>query len=323
MKYDLLTIGDSAIDQYLKIHEANIHCDINNKNCEISFKYAEKIPVEEFRTSASGNSVNVAAGAGTMGLKTTIYTELGDDFGAQVITKTLEERGVSIDFVHKNPNTYTDTHPIIVFKGERTIFTYHTVREYEIKDWEAPKYIYYTSVGNAYKTFQPIFLSYMKKNPDIILAYNPGSAQLKHDPESIAKVLEIADVLFVNKEEAEKITGSKNKIKELHELIIKRGTKLSVITDSVNGASVYDGKDYYEVGICEVGETVDKTGAGDAFAAGFLSAMFYGKGPEEALKWGTINSAKVITEIGSTNGLASKTDVERLINKVAFSKANL
>jgi sugar/nucleoside kinase (ribokinase family) len=323
MRYDLLTIGDSAIDQFLKIHDATLHCDLNHKECEISFKYAEKIPVEEFKTSASGNAVNVAVGTATMGLVTQIYSEIGDDIGADLIIKTLRDHKVNTDFVFKNKDTATDIHPIIVFQGERTIFTYHATRNYKIRGWPECKFIYYTSVGESYKHFQPEILNYMQQHPDTILAFNPGSAQLKHDPKSMVDILKRTDVIFVNKEEAQIITGKKEEIRSLHKELTVRGVKLSVITDSLNGASVFDGKEYFEIGICEVGETQDKTGAGDAFASGFLSALKYGKSSEEALKWGTINSAKVITVPGSTNGLASKLDIENLITKVVFSKPNL
>ena len=34
-KLDIITIGDSTVDTFIKIHEASIECDINKKDCKI------------------------------------------------------------------------------------------------------------------------------------------------------------------------------------------------------------------------------------------------------------------------------------------------
>jgi sugar/nucleoside kinase (ribokinase family) len=48
------------------------------------------------------------------------------------------------------------------------------------------------------------------------------------------------------------------------------------------------------------------TGAGDAFAASFVSAILYGKTIKQALKWGVINANNQIKEIGAIKGLLDK-----------------
>jgi sugar/nucleoside kinase (ribokinase family) len=61
---------------------------------------------------------------------------------------------------------------------------------------------------------------------------------------------------------------------------------------------------------------LDKTGAGDAFSAGFLSAIFYGKKLKEALAWGVVNSGNEIKEIGSIKGLCTKEQIEKIVNEL-------
>jgi sugar/nucleoside kinase (ribokinase family) len=64
-------------------------------------------------------------------------------------------------------------------------------------------------------------------------------------------------------------------------------------------------------------EVVEKTGAGDAFSAGFLAAIIHGLEIPEAMKWGSINSANVIGKIGAEEGLLTKFELEQklIINK--------
>ena len=51
---------------------------------------------------------------------------------------------------------------------------------------------------------------------------------------------------------------------------------------------------------------VETTGAGDAFASGFLAALFYDKDLNTALDWGLKNSASVIGKIGGVEGLLTR-----------------
>ncbi len=57
---------------------------------------------------------------------------------------------------------------------------------------------------------------------------------------------------------------------------------------------------------------VDKTGAGDAFTSGFLSALLRGKGPRDALTLGQLTAAYKIGEKGSTHGFPSLAQLEVL-----------
>ncbi len=37
--FDLITIGDSTIDTFVKIHDANVECDINHEEGKICLHY--------------------------------------------------------------------------------------------------------------------------------------------------------------------------------------------------------------------------------------------------------------------------------------------
>jgi sugar/nucleoside kinase (ribokinase family) len=57
---------------------------------------------------------------------------------------------------------------------------------------------------------------------------------------------------------------------------------------------------------------VDKketTGAGDAFAAGFLASFIQYNDISQALKWGVVQSSSVLREIGSVNGLSPMEEI--------------
>src|SRR3990167_9871236 len=97
--FDVITIGDSTIDTFIKIHDATVECNINNKECRICLEYGGKIPVEGILQGVAGNAANVAVGCATLGLKTSIYTHLGDDWQGAMIGNALKAAGVADDFI--------------------------------------------------------------------------------------------------------------------------------------------------------------------------------------------------------------------------------
>ena len=336
MKFDLLAIGDSSIDEFMKVDDASVVCDIDHKNCKICFDYADKIPVESYNATLAGNAPNVVTACKLLGLESTIYTQLGNDSNGERFITEFKKLGIDTTYCIKNSGKPTNVHSIIVFKGERTIFSYHEHFEYKVIDWSTPLWIYYSSLPENFESFQANLVEYLKKNENVLLAFNPGTYHLKAGIEKIKNILELTDVLFVNLEEAQKILSkNENDLEKLHKELQRLGPKLTVITDGENGSSASSGNEVVYAKIYDDGKKlIDKTGAGDAFASAFLSALFYNcretgissnhicelvvddkKSLKEALNWGAINSCGVTRYIGSTAGLKTKKEIEEIVIK--------
>jgi len=313
---DILTIGDSSIDLTMHIAQADEVSTDENGTQQICFVHGSKIPVEQFEASIAGNALNVAVGCKYLGLNSAIYTELGDDQNTSKILTELGEHGVNTSYCLKNPGTPTDVHSIIVYKGERTIFSYHGKRNYQIRNWPKPKLLYYTSIGAGFENFQKELVEYIKSNKGIGVVFNPGTYQMKAGAEALKNILEVTDILIVNMEEAAKIVGEKPLV-QLHIDLQKLGPKLTVITDGENGVNSFDGENLVKVNAYADGSAViDKTGAGDAFSSGFVSAIFHKKALKEALAWGVVNANGEIKEAGAGTGLYTKEKMEEIVSKI-------
>lgn len=316
---DILTIGDCSIDLMLKVPDNASEIEqlngITGAQPKMCFYHGSKIMVESFSTSISGNSVNVATGTALLGLKTAIYTETGADANADKISEELKGFGVDTSLLIKNKGIDTALHAVIIYSGERTIFSYHGKRHYSIKNWGKPKFIYYSSLGEDFEKFQSELVEHVKKSK-VGLAFNPGTFQMARGVDSLTNVLAVTDILFVNKEEAQRLTKSPagSDTMDLHKKLLAFGVKLGVITDGKNGASAYDRvKLFTQTAFIDNRKIVDMTGAGDAFSAGFIAAIIYGKNLQEALAWGTTNSAAQIKVVGSVGGMLTRTQLEKLI----------
>jgi len=316
---DILTIGDCSIDLFMRVADDAFHEELaTDGQTKVFFYHGSKIPVEDFETSIAGNSLNVAVATTMLGLKSGIYTETGKDENTLRLINELDSLGISTEFVIQNEGTPTDVHTIIVFDAERTIFSYHGKRNYQLRNWEKPRCLYYTSIGKGFENFQKDVVSYLKSNPDILVACNPGTFQLKAGLESLRPFLEVTHILVLNKEETENLVGIKSgNIEEYHKELQKLGPKLTVITDAENGATANDGtKTYHQNIYTDPRPVLDMTGAGDAFAASFVAAILYGKTIEQALKWGVINANNQIKEIGAIKGLIDKESIERIAKTI-------
>jgi len=313
---DILTIGNTTIDLYLRVPSNKGISSLTEEGPKMCFNHGSKIGVDKFEMTPGGNALNVAVGTATMGLKAQIYTEMGDDEYTKDILAALKEKKVDTKLCFKDKGTHNNVGTIIVHEGERTIFSYHEKHEYKYREWGTPKIIYYTSMPEGNETFQKVLVNFLIQNNKTILAYNPGSGQLKNGVNSLKDILNVTDILFLNKEEAIMLTRDAP-LEKLHKYLQDLGPKLTVITDGKNGASASaNGKVVSIKAFTDDKPVVDMTGAGDAFSSGFLSAIHYNKPLKEALIWGAVNSGSVIKEIGSIRGLLDKKTIEAIVASI-------
>jgi len=306
--FDLLSIGDASMDVFMTPLESDTICRLDTKECSICFDYGDKIPVKNLEFSVGGNAANNAVGTKRLGISTGIVLTLGQDSVGDIIVKRLKDEGVDATYIIEQPATSSNYSTIINYSGERTIFVYHAPRSYEFPvHLPITPWLYLTSMGESFRPFYIHMVDWLKANPQIKLAFNPGSWQMRSDFENIKDVMSLTHVIFVNRDEAEKLTGFTGSDKKERDLLIalsKLGPKICVITDGSNGSFAYDsinGK-FLKAGVLPV-DAYERTGAGDAFGSGTLAALIHGKPLDEALIWGTCNSASVIGYTGSQKGL--------------------
>lgn len=323
MNLDLLSIGDASIDSFMTPLESETMCRIDTKECLIGFSYGAKIPVKNLEFSVGGNAANNAVGTRRLGINNGIVLTLGDDSVGNMIIEKLRGETVDLTYVIQQPGTSSNYSSIISYSGERTIFVYHAPRSYEFPvQLPIVPWVYLTSMGESFKPFYNHLIDWLKKNPTIKLAFNPGSWQIRAGTEAIADILSLTYLIYVNKEEAKKLTKIETEIgdRELLIALSKLGPKVCIITDGGKGSFAYssiDGK-FFKAGILPV-DAYERTGAGDAFGSGSLSALIHGKGLDEALLWGTVNSASVIGYTGAQKGLLKESELPLWIERAKSS----
>ncbi|CAN5165463.1 carbohydrate kinase family protein [soil metagenome] len=310
MHYDCLTIGNSVIDAFLSLADDNPSLKLDKPEGMLCVPYGQKLSLSACEFLLGGNATNVAVGLSRLGFSTALIAELANDEFSEKILNGLKKEKVKLDLL-KRSDGQSSFSIGINFKGERTLFVEHHDREHDFSfDDIDTKLMYLTSLGHKWQHVYTRVSHYLQTHPSTLLAFNPGSIQIREGMSNFAFLLPLTTVLFLNREEAEVLLKKKTDIKDLLLLLKEKGPKVVVITDGEKGSYCIDerGSIYHKESLKV--PVIERTGAGDAYATGFAAAYLLRLPVDTCMLWGTHNAASVIGQTGAEAGLLTKKEIE-------------
>lgn len=314
---DFVAIGDTAVDEFIRLEEARVNCDINERDCTISLKWGDKIPYEfSVLVPGVGNAANAAVAAARLGLSAGFVSNVGADRFGEEILANFKKEGVDTKYVAVNAGIPTNHHYVLWYEEERTILIRHEKYPYVMPEGFAPPaWLYLSSVGERSEAFHTELAKWLSAHKETKLAFQPGTFQIAMGKEKLAKLYAATEVVACNKEEAERILGvGETDIKVLLEDMRALGPKTVLITDGPSGAYAFDGGQMLKVPMYpDAKPPLDRTGAGDAMTATTVAALALGKPLADALLWGPVNSMSVVQEIGAQKGLLARIALEQYL----------
>ncbi|MBI2452115.1 carbohydrate kinase family protein [Candidatus Pacearchaeota archaeon] len=305
MKFDVITVGSAVIDSFLET-------ELEEEHGKIYFPIGTKILVKELWFSTGGGGTNTAASFSTLGLKTGYIGKLGKDENANIILNELKKFKVS--FLGSQGTTPTGYSTIIDSKKlHRTVLTYKgandslAINELKLKNLNTHWFYFSAMLNNSLKTQEKLAL--ISKKINLKIAYNPSSYLTRKGPNLIKNIIKYTNILVLNNEEAEHLVG-KNPLlitfKKLHSL----GPEIICITYGEKGNKASDKKNIFISKPHNI-KPKERTGAGDAFASGFVTGVIYHNNIEKAIQFGSLNAESVIQIPGAKNGLLTKSQIEK------------
>ncbi len=318
--FDLISVGDTVIDTFVPLDDAEV---IDTKSGpKLGLRYGDKIPVGASVSLVAGNAANNAVGSARLKLKTAIYTNVGnkdDDAADDRIKAKFKKEGVDTRYVVENNEFVSNHHVVLNYKGERTILIYHQPWKFKLPDLDKSAWVYLTSMSPSYSESNVVeqLVNYLERS-GAKLAYQPGTFQLKQGLKKNAKLLSMAEIFFVNLEEAKLLLGFDTAenipIKKLLRGLADLGPNKIVITDGGKGSYGFDSEKYFKLGIFPA-KLLEMTGAGDAFATGVVAGLYHGESLEKAMRWGACNGAAVVEQIGPQAGLLTFSQMEEKLKE--------
>jgi len=314
---NFLSIGDTVTDAFIRIKDASLHCSIDKERCEICFRFADKVPYEDVTiVPAVGNSANAAVAAARLGLSAALVSNVGDDyFGTECLDALRHER-VATEFVKTHAGRKTNYHYVLWYEDDRTILIKHEEYDYALSDAGTPRWAYLSSLGGNSLPFHQELEEYFTTHPEIKLAFQPGTFQMKFGREALAGMYKRSEVFICNKEEYQRILGMPEEydVKKLMAAMHAVGPKIAVLTDGPKGAYASDASAaYFMPPYPDPKPPYERTGAGDAFSSTFVAFLALGMSVEEALMRAPINSMSVVQYIGAREGLLTREKLEEYL----------
>lgn len=309
-KFDMISVGDCTIDAFIELHEASVHCAVDHTNCQLCLSFADKVPYESLTMLPAGNSTNNAVGSSRLGMKAAFVSAVGSDDNGQKIIRELKREGIDTQFIKVNQGVQTNFHFALVFQGERTILIKHNKFSYHLPKLDT-QWVYFSSMAPGTEKFAKELEKSLQLHRNVKLAFNPGTFQIRMGTTKLRGIYKRTEILFLNREEAQLVLKQETRnVKTLLNGLHKLGAKIAVITDGRDGSYASNGSNRVWYLDEFVGPKIEATGAGDAYATGFVAAMFYGKTLAEAMAWGTVNGGNVVMQVGPHAGLRTKAQIE-------------
>lgn len=298
----IYALGKATQDVFLRSDEFD-----PKKEGKVAYTHlplGEKIDVEEAFFSTGGNATNVAVTLARQGIDAHFVWALGEDPASHSILADMESEGVHTDLVdQKREHRASFSTVLLSPDGERTILNFRgsgmngdsfgkALHKIEKADWLYP---------SSLKNYQLLGMLVKKaKSLGAKVMLNPAGTELAQ-PDELKAVLKDVEVFCLNKEEMQSVVG-KGSLEEL----VKKGLDLCpvvIVSDGPRGVCASDGKTIIKAGMYEDVPVIDRTGAGDAFASGFLSKWSRGSSLKEAVIFGSANSTSVVSKIGAKAGI--------------------
>lgn len=325
--YDVVTIGSATTDIFLKVNFKIIPWSKTPSGKGYLLPLGKKLEVEDVFFTVGGNAVNASVTFARQGFKTACVGKIGCDVFGKELKDRLKKEGVEAKFLVCTSEKPTAYSVILLSSGERTILSYHGASDtFDIDDIDfsklKSKWWYLSLTGKSDRLFKKL-LNFAVLNK-ISVAFNPSGHHLYHKKQEILTSLKNLAFLVLNEEEASVLTGiSFKKEKEVFKKLDKLMPGILAVTSGERGVTVSDGRFVYKAGVFKEKYLIDRTGAGDAFGAGFTAALinkqfnfFNIKNIKpsdivEAIRLASANATSVVEKIGATEGILTKDEFQK------------
>jgi ribokinase/sulfofructose kinase len=244
--------------------------------------------VREEATATGGVAANVAAALTELGRETGVVSRIGADEDGDRVLAALRERGIDTGRIARGDERTSYSLILRDPDGERMI----------VAGGESVPKLRLDAADRAYcRRADVVFTSAYAPDrvtgsladaadagelPPLVFDLSGPLAELDGRatrPATIDDLCAVCDLFVVNEVSARSYlgVGPRDAIAELRE----RGVRRAAITRGEAGALLFDGESVAEIPAFDV-ETVDTTGAGDAFTAGLIHAWLLGGRPAAA-----------------------------------------
>ena len=286
--------------------------------------------VQNFNKSIAGAESNVAIALAKLGHQVGFFSKLGNDEFGRYIQATIRGEGVDVSrvlvdplkntgilfkerFMHSNPNVY-------YYRKDSAASTLKP-EELDESYIKSAKILHITGITpalseNCRKTvFRAIEIA---KSNNVLVSFDPNiRLKLWTREEAIPVLLEIAklsDIIFPGIDEGEMLLGL-SKPEDIAEKFMNMGCSVVAVKLGKDGCYVADKTSGIYINSYRLENPQDTVGAGDGFAAGFLSGMLSKLDFRECAEYANGVGAMAVLVKGDMEGYPTEEQLMAFIGK--------
>ncbi len=255
--------------------------------------------VRGFTKSAGGAGCNVAHNLASVGVDAKIYTTLGSDDDAEFF---LSETAAKVVYEVTDDRTGR-VHVFVDSGGERTFFVEPNAAAKPYVDVGESEYLYLDPFPTEVSFNVQLSIA---RGSEAFVILNPGYPYIRLGFEKLSEMLGNVDMVILSRDEFNALSVSVEDILKFVDYLI--------ITEGGRGSRCFtaDGEFFAEA---YPAKPVDTTGAGDAFAAGFIYAFMRSVPIDVCLKLGNFCGAYNVERVGARN-FPDKSTIEAFLARV-------
>ena len=289
-RIDIVGIGASTLDRFIVVDHYPTGREVQQ--------------VVSSTTDGGGPVATALAVAGKYGARAIMIDSIGDDMVGRHILDDFKKYNVNTDAIQVERGAASGVATILVkhSTGERAVFFERsTASEPDLLDTHKQLITdaYILHINGRHRKLMRSAMDVAQDHGTLISL--DGGAQ-RYD-EEMKPITEESHIVIVARDYAEKYTGTTD-LEAACRIIHDRGVLIAGVTDGANGSYfVWPDGTAYRCKPFPQESVVDTTGAGDSFAAGFMSALLAGRSVIECAEEGNRYGAKAVQYVGSTEWL--------------------
>ncbi len=280
--------------------------------------------VKEATLSPGGSAANTIYGLAKLGMSTSFVGAIGDDDDGKILLSSFQRVGVDISRIKIKPGTRTGSVICLTDSlGKRSLYVLPgansllAMADLDLDYINRARVLHLSSFADD-RQFKMSLKLLKKLDLSVKISFSPGALYAAKGLKALAPLLARTHVLFINQNEIQQLTGED--VVAGAGICIQQGCRIVAVTlgkgiklkpgketahRAVTAASyIRDAKNEYVVEpLSQNAVTVDTTGAGDAFATGFLFGLLNNKGLDTCGQLGSVIARFSITRIGARDGL--------------------
>jgi len=282
----------------------------------------ELLALDQMPSKAGGCAANVAIDLAKQGITVDVCGCVGGDASAEVLLKSLSSAGVDCGQIRRLGTHPTSKTVILLVEGEdrRFIHVFGANAAFDIgqirRDWiDSLKVFYFGGLlclpGVSMEQLAEL-LGYCRGRGvttvvDVVVPQNQQAVG------QLELILPYTDYFMPNDDEARRLTGVAEPEGQI-EAFLRYGAKTVVITCGAGGAIAATGRHRWQADAYGV-ETVDPSGSGDAFAAGFVAGILRQWDMTDTLRYAAALGASAVTAVGTTDGVFTTQQAQAFIEQ--------